>query len=484
MLTARGTRKAVAGSVKSAYRPGQSAAGEAGRTGGAYLHLRPERRRGNLKARISSPGVAWRCLLVLCLWLVAGQAPAADPFAVGVAAFKQGDYDRALGLFLEARREGRDSEALRYNLAATYYRLGRYEDSARYFRSLLPTKPALASYNLGLVARAQGDSETAARRFAQSLRAAEPDSRLASLASQALERVRSEAAPGGDASGGAQLAVGYDDNVAFEPVGGRNDLEDAFVEGYFWGRYAWPVTDRDRLSLSAGLYTLRFSDYGRYDLLDLTARAAWRRDLGELWQLDLEARAGRLWQEGTPALDSTGGQVTVSRELGEDWRLGAGYAGTQYAATEDYAYLDGARHEISVNADYAAGDWWWRVRYARRWDDRRDSEYNGSFASYSPRSHRLSVRARYEIGADWSVDGEVDWNTLEYADPDVFESGGGTVSRTRADEYRGLSLRLQRYLGESWRVYVEYRHDDNDSNIDSYEYSRNVALLGVAWRLP
>lgn len=435
-----------------------------------------------MKARIASSGLAWRCLAGLCLWLVVGQGIAADAYAGGVAAFKQGDFDRALTLFLEARREGQASEALRYNLAVTYYRLERYQDAARYFRSLLDTQPALAAYNLGLVARAQGDSETAARRFEESLKAADPGSRLETLARRALDRV-SPGATSGKGSAGIQVAAGYDDNVAFEPAGGRDNRADAFTEGYLWGRYRWSLTERDRVFASAGLYALRFSDYSRYDVTDLTTRAGWRRDLGAAWRFALQGKAARLWQDGTAALDSAGGALSVSRELGPDWTLRAGYAGTQYTAAADYAYLDGARNELSTALAYAAGPWWWRLEYLRRWDNRSDLDYAGGFASYSPRSHRLVLSGQYDFSADWSADARIDWYRADYPEDDVFEQGGVTVSRSRSDRYRGASLGLQRYLGESWRVYGEYRYGRNDSNIDSNDYSRNVIMLGVGWGL-
>lgn len=434
-----------------------------------------------MKARNASSGLARRCLAGLCLWLAVGQGFAADAYAGGVAAFKQGDYDRALTLFLEARRNGRDSDSLRYNLAVTYYRLERYQDAARYFRSLLDTQPALAAYNLGLVARAQGDSESAARRFEESLRAAEADSRLASLARRALDSVDAEAAPVGKGDGGVQVAVGYDDNVAFEPAGSRDNRADAFIEGYLWGRYRWSLTGTDQVFASAGVYALRFSDYGRYDVVDMTTHAGWRRDLGAAWHFKLQGKAARLWQDGTAALDSAGGALSLSRELGGGWIIRGGYSGTLYAADDDYDYLDGARHELSTALAYFAGPWWWRLEYVRRWDNRSDLGYEGGFASYSPRSHRLSLSGQYDFSRAWAVDARIDWYRADYPQDDVFEQGGATVSRSRSDRYRGASLGVQRYLGESWRLYGEYRFGRNDSNINANDYNRNVIMLGVGW---
>ncbi|MBA1147287.1 tetratricopeptide repeat protein [Ectothiorhodospiraceae bacterium WFHF3C12] len=433
--------------------------------------------------RIPSP--AWRYVLALCLVLMAASAYGAERFAEGVDAFKRGDYERALALFQAARESGRDSPALRYNLGAVYFRLGRFDQAAAVYRGMLADRPALAAYNLGLVARAQDDREAAVRWFDRSLRSAEPGGRLAELAERALDRMR---APRDDedgaGAGGVQLALGYDDNVAFAPAGDRDERDDAFVEGYTWGRYDLPLSERDRLRLFAGLYALGFADYGRYDLLDLSGGAEWRREVGRRWGLTLGAEAGRLWQDGDTALDSAGGRISATRDIGDGWSLRGGYAGTRYTAPNAYRYLEGTRQELHAAVVRSAGAWWWRLRYARRWDDRRDFTGTGTFASYSPRSHRLGLTWQREIGQDWSLDGTADWFSLDYPDPDVFTVDGARVERTRADEYLGASLRLQRHFRASWRVFAEYRRGENASNIEAEEYSRNVVMLGIGWRAP
>lgn len=431
-----------------------------------------------MQSGIRSPYRIWFCIIVLCLLALATQAAGSDPYAAAVAAFKRGEYQRALVLFQRAREAGRDSVALRYNLAATYYRLGRYEQAAALFRSLLEAQPTLAAYNLGLIARARGDDRAAARRFRQALEAAEPGGRLAGLARRALDSLDAPAPPSPSVDGGAQLAAGYDDNVAFEPADSRAGGADEFLEAYLWGRYRYPLDGPDRLLFSVGLYGLGYETRSRYDLADLTARGAWAGRLGQRWRLRAGARLGRLWRDGRRALDTAGGELSLRRLLGQAFSLRLAYEGAAYRAPARYEYLQGNRHELITALVYQSGPWWWRGRYVRRWDQREDFSEGEIFASYSPRSHHLALAAQRDLTGGWSVDGELRYQRLDYAGTDAYAG----VRRAREDTHRGADLRLQRRLGRHWRVYLEYRFGDNDSNIDSNDYQRNVGLVGVGWR--
>lgn len=424
--------------------------------------------------------VVLTCLLAVAL-VRAGSAAADDPYAEGVSAFKQGDYQQALELFLRARATGRDSAALQYNLGVTYYRLERYDEAARVFQALRSRQPALAAYNLGLVARARGDQALAVQRFREAYRAAGPENRLRSLASTALERYGAAPDEPDALAGGVQMAAGYDDNVSFEPADSREGRDDAFLEGYAWSRYSQRLSGADRLALLGGLYVLGFADHGEYDMVDLTARAAWTRELPGRWEWSMAAQGNRLWQDGSRALDSAAGRVSVERPLARRWRTGVSYTVTRFMAATAYDYLDGTRHEIASMLEYDAPAWGLRLRYAYRRDDRSDFREGERFYSYSPRSHRLSLSADRALGAGWTVGAEVQWRRLRYDDPDVYTVDGDIVRQRREDTYSGVDLDLRRRLGEHWRIFVEYRHSRNDSNIDANEYRRNVIMAGVGW---
>ncbi len=54
-------------------------------------------------------------------------ATAESDFKLGVESFKAGDNAAAASYFESAMKQGMDSVSLQYNLASSYYKLGRYE---------------------------------------------------------------------------------------------------------------------------------------------------------------------------------------------------------------------------------------------------------------------------------------------------------------------------------------------------------------------
>src|SRR5712691_3800809 len=153
--------------------------------------------------------------LVLCV-VTAQSARAATPgaqaFEQGIQAFRAGNYQGALQSFLDARQAGLDTPGLRYDLGATYYRLGRYAEADLEFQALArdPGWAPLAHYNLGLTAQRMGRERQATEHFEQARRAT-TDPNLRALAATALERLGRAPAP--RTSAVISLAGGYDSNV-------------------------------------------------------------------------------------------------------------------------------------------------------------------------------------------------------------------------------------------------------------------------------
>src|SRR5207253_10419661 len=106
----------------------------------------------------------------------------------GIAAFRAGDYAVALQLFLDARAAGLDTPGLRYDLGATYYRLGRYAEAEREVQALVPDPQwaPLADYNLGLTAQRAGRPQRAIEYFERAYRTA-TDPHLRRRAATALD---------------------------------------------------------------------------------------------------------------------------------------------------------------------------------------------------------------------------------------------------------------------------------------------------------
>jgi len=124
---------------------------------------------------IPSVGRKWSgmlsVLLVLTLLPAAAQAgPAQD----GLEAYKKGQYDRALKLFIEAQLEIPDKPELLYNLGSAYYKTGDFESAYQhYLQALKGEDQSLrqkTQYNLGNTSFRKGQMEQAVKHYESALK--------------------------------------------------------------------------------------------------------------------------------------------------------------------------------------------------------------------------------------------------------------------------------------------------------------------------
>lgn len=134
--------------------------------------------------------------LILGATLLTPSPAVADPVAAQAAfdranaAFRSGDYEAALADYNEALAGGKDSPRLFYNMGLAHYRLGQYSQAQWAFMEAQKDDrmAALAQYQLGVLAKREGDKRSAERWFKRSLNNADsPKLRLLSV--RALEKI-------------------------------------------------------------------------------------------------------------------------------------------------------------------------------------------------------------------------------------------------------------------------------------------------------
>jgi len=91
----------------------------------------------------------------------------------GNKAFKEGDYNSALGLYREAEAEKPELPEIHYNIGSALYKEGKYEEAADRFQKAFTTEEvkneAQARYNLGNVYYRSGDYQKAIEAYQKSL---------------------------------------------------------------------------------------------------------------------------------------------------------------------------------------------------------------------------------------------------------------------------------------------------------------------------
>ncbi|MCZ6832057.1 MAG: outer membrane beta-barrel protein, partial [Gammaproteobacteria bacterium] len=120
----------------------------------------------------------------------------------------------------------------------------------------------------------------------------------------------------------------------------------------------------------------------------------------------------------------------------------------------------------------------WKIEYRYELDDRDDLDYGDAFSSYSAHRHSFGAGWAYASG-QWRASLRADYRYSRYLDDNLFTDGSAVE---RQDHRYKMSLRGSWLFTSSWALTAEYSYTDNDSNIDSFDYDRQVMMLGIGWQ--
>jgi hypothetical protein len=389
-------------------------------------------------------------------------------FAAATAAFEQGDYPQALGLFQQARAEGVDSAALNYNIGVCQYRIGDYTEAERTFRSLaerFPQLRALAEYNRGLALSALERTAEAATVF-EGVRAA-GDERLAALAASALAELdREAAAPAPAWFGYLNFGVGHDDNVALlddlslpAAVSASSALHELL--GYASHRFALRVP----LRLDFSGYLVRYPDAAQFD------QDAWNVDMAfewspGAWRLGVGPHLGLTTLDGDGFESSIGAGLRATRSLSSRLSFDLRYWYDDIESpTTRFDYMTGTRQRVRFALERRTPDGRGRVRVGYEIDlqDR-------AAPSVSPERGRIALNFARRVQERWSVEG-----LLAYR-----QSGYDELAVPRDEQLVEIAAVVRRELSAAWLLNVEYRWADNDADVAQYSYTSNRFSVGVS----
>jgi len=434
-------------------------------------------RRNPERGKTSGIRVSGVVLAALLLGVVAPRTAAADvpqAFEQGINAFRAGDFSAALQAFLEARRAGLDTPALHYDLGATYYRLQRYPEAEAEFQGLAGERgwAALALYHLGLIAQRTGREQQASEYFSRAQRTTN-DPALRALADTALARL---GAPSPRTSAVASLAGGYDSNVALTQditAAGISHQGDSFVEALASASHRLGGDAAQATYAYGGLILRRYRDLTQFDATGARAGLSYETDSGRL-QTSVGGNFDTAYVGGGPfshgaTLDAQARRRTDSGDVRGRYQYGyiRGGAG--------YEYLDGWEQRFSADAGFALSPGFVRVGYELELNNRRDLQQGSDFSSASPTRNSLYVTAALGGFAGWQTDVRGEYRVSRYNDPDVV----GGVEVRRKDDRAGFALRSSRRLSGVWRAFIDYSYYRNQSTLDTYDYSRYQAMIGI-----
>lgn len=418
----------------------------------------------------------------MAVLLVAGgaaQAAGEEAFATGLERFKQSDYRAALERFEAAQAAGMEQPKLDYNIGVCQLKLDNYARARRAFLRSAQHPPLrdLSHYNIGLAETARGNDAEAKKWF----RLVYNESDSAKL--RALAKRRLDDAGQADAEtakrwfAGFSIAYGYDDNIEDPVQAGAADKGDSFTKLLLYTSGLLQGTNDDGIRLGLSGYFLRYQDVSAYDLNLLQARLDKRFSAGN-WRNSIGVALEQTSLGNNDYLQTA--KLTLSGELPlsarDELRLRYRYSSI---ASQDVLYdkLEGSRNEAQVRWQRKESGYRLRASYEYEVNDREDYRGATTFTSYSPVRNTFELRGDRDISANWELGGRLGYRNSRYADANVLADSSEV---TRDDDRLLAGAELSRSLGGGLKGYLEYKYTDNDSNIDAYDYTRNLYSIGLA----
>ena len=208
-------------------------------------------------------------LLTALIFLFSSEllATAESDYQLGVESFKAGDNAAAAAYFESAMKQGMDSVSLQYNLASSYYKLGRYEESKKYFKLVNKTEAMrdLAEYNLGLIAIKEKDGSLAIQYF-NSVVSSGKDEKLTRLSKKQLTALSNSrekllySKKEDRWQSYLSFNLGYDDNISSVSGDSVLDVADTFYD--LFASIDWLITGKRKHGWIAGasLFGINYSE--------------------------------------------------------------------------------------------------------------------------------------------------------------------------------------------------------------------------------
>ena len=403
------------------------------------------------------------CLLGVCL---AVPVASADDWSAGKLAFSDGDYESALLLFEAAQRAGRSGPAIRYNIAVTQYKTGRYSDAYASFELIaeqFPEKRALAEYNMGLAATRLDEPDRATAHFRRAYDLSGSDQVLKELASRQLRESEPNQRAASRWSGAFGLRAGYDDNVTLldEAALSPGTTTDSSL-GELHASIAGRPTERDDLLVEGSAYLVNYFDAGDFDQTLLSGGVIYQRQIGD-WRIrgGIQASASTL---GSDSYDrKVGPKASLTRYLDSHSSVEVRFRYDDVSEGDSlYAGLAGSRQILDARYRWYDDLHYVQLRYTHESNDRDD-------AGVSPDRNRLRADYRYEPGNGLGFEASAAFRTSKYDD----------IALPREEDLTILRGTLTYRLRNDWLVFIEVEHANNDSSNPVFSYDRNLLTLGA-----
>jgi len=393
-------------------------------------------------------------------------------FQLGVAYYQLKQYQNALKSLSQAEKYSPQDAMVYYYQGLTYYAMKKHYKSVAPFKKVRKLDPSLTvlSYYWEGVSLSQQGLYIEAEKLLKEVKQLSSNSQLSNSADEFLSAIEKRTKP---FAFKGSLGVEYDDNVTLQPVdediSGISDKEDerAVVNLKFTGRNFSPSGE---FGASYSFYQSLHQDLTEYNVQGHTGTLYFvsnLRPFQPLVQYDYDYYSvdnDEYLEKHTliPSLNISVASPHITQlyfqyerfnylvSVEEDEYDRSANANA-FGANQFFSIVDGKGY-VKIGAEYkdsdAEGDDW---------------DYSGSKFSLTLYSPTPIDKMSVEIGGEQSYSN--------------FDNEDSFFGDTRKDTTSTGWVELMYKLSDNWDVGLNYRHIDNRSNIDFYEYRRNITSL-------
>jgi len=392
-------------------------------------------------------------LFIGLLFFVHSNGYAGD-FEEGVKYFKAKEYQKAVKYFKQAEASGNKKASLFYNLGVSYYKLEQYKTARKYFLKSGKNSrfSQLSQYNLGLVALKQKKKNIALKWFFRASRHS-GDPRITAIANKQIDKLK----PGAGAkssSGGLILAYGNDSNVLLLSDTSPSQKSDSYFETYLYGK----IRFANAYHIGGSWYQRDYSDIDGGDYNELRLDGNYLFSVNA-WKLEPGIALSESSLNTRDYLEIYDLQLKAKRNYNSD-RLTLRYRYSDISARDNiYSYLEGNRHQARVEYFTKSAAGYLRYRYQLEINDRTDRVTK----SYSPTRHDVRLRFKKKLAKSWTMKLEGQYRLSDYP------AASGV---SRSDKRLRAISQIDYKINKQWVVAGKVAYTDNNSNLNSEDFSR------------
>lgn len=396
-------------------------------------------------------------------------ATAQSDYEQGIKSYKEGDNQAAAAYFESALEQGMVSISLHFNLASSYYRLGRYGEAKKYFMLLNEAAEMrdIVEYHLGLIAVKEKDADLA-RRYFNSIVSSGRDARLIKLSKKHLVALSRK-----EDLWKAALSfnLGYDNNISSVTEDSVLDTADSFNELYASVDRLLTGTRKNGWVTKATFFAIDYSDMdandGNYFALGLK-----RAMKLEAWDTSVQLNLTKSTY-GDDDFQSIARLDIVGRKLiAKNKSIHSRYQAEDITSESSlYDYLEGWRQRARIEYREYSENSSQKIYYELELNDRGELITATDAYDYSPTRHTLRGAYTRIINKQWWLTGDLSYRISEFSPSSTLD---------REDNQWRLALSADYHVDRTFKLSAKYQYIDNASTVDRYAYDKSIIKFGIS----